>query len=159
MTALLWNGCDLFDQEEPIPAYLYIDEMGLNTDSASEGSDKHDIKDAWVSVNGEFIGIYPLPALVPVLETGVQEVRLFPGISVSGLADFRITNPLYTFYEEDVELEEGVVDTIQPSVGYDDDAIFLFVEDFETSNSMTNDIDGNIETKVVARPNDVFEGS
>lgn len=159
MSTFIWNGCSLFDEEEPIPSYIYIDEILLDTDEITEGSNKHDIKDVWISVNGEFLGVYPLPALVPVLETGVQEVRLFPGISVSGLSDFRITNPFYTFYENDIDLEAGAIDTIQPVVSYDDNTVFLLVEDFETSNLMTHDVDENLETKVVARATDVFEGA
>ena len=159
MISFFWNGCSLFDQEEPIPSYLYINEMVLETDENSEGSNRHEIKDAWVSVNGSFLGVYPLPALVPVLETGVQEVRLFPGISVSGLNDYRITNPLYTFYENDIDLEAGVADTIHPTVAYDDDNVFLLVADFETSNLMTHDVDENLETRVNPRTNDVFEGN
>ena len=158
MTSFFWNGCDLFDQEEPIPSYLYIDNMVLDTNPLIQGSGQHDIKDAWVSVNNQFIGIYPLPAIVPVLETGIQEVRILPGVAMSGLSDFRVTYPLYTFYEKEVELEAGAIDTVLPTVAYDDDAIFLLVEDFETANSMGHDVDDNIETKIVRRPTDVFEG-
>lgn len=154
-----WNGCDLFDEEEPIPSYLYIDGMDLNTSSITEGSNQHDIKDAWISVNGEFIGVYPIPALVPVLETDVQQVRIFPGITANGLSNFRITNPFYTFYEKDIDLESGKIDTITPAVAYDDNNVFLLVEDFETSNLMTFDVDGSTQTKVTAKTTDVFEGT
>jgi hypothetical protein len=153
------NGCSLFDQEEPIPSYLYITEMTLNTNPLVQGSGKHDIKDAWISVNGQFIGVFPLPALVPVLETGVQEVDILPGIAISGISNFRIVNPLYKIYEKDIDLKAGEVDTVQPIITYKDDVVFLLAEDFETSNLMTQEIDGNQDTRVTARSTGAFEGS
>ena len=159
MTSLLWSGCDFLDKEEQIPSYIYIESIDLDTNSITEGSNKHDIKDAWVSVNEKFVGIYPLPALVPVLEADIQEVQVLPGISVSGLSDFRVTYPVYTSYKKDIDLTAGEIDTIKPIVSYDDDVVFLLIEDFETSNIMTNDIDDNQYTKVIAKTNDVFEGS
>lgn len=154
------SGCDLLDQEEPIPSYLYVEETIFTVADASQGTNIQDIRDVWVSVGGQFIGIFPVPSLIPVLESGEQEVRIFPGISANGLADFRIVNPMFTVYQAFHDLNPTEIDTIRPNFAYKSDVNFLFVEDFEASNSLSQDLDNNADTKVVLTPDTalVFEG-
>lgn len=156
---LLWSGCSIFDKAEEIPSYLYIQPFQLNTNNNIQGSNLHQIKDAWVSVDGQFIGVFPVPALVPVLATGTQEVTIFAGIKEGALASAREINPMFTKYVVSVNLAATEVDTLKPVVTYDSDAIFLVNETFETSNSITDDLDGNIETKVITSTEDVYEGN
>ncbi len=55
--------------EEPLPAYIYIPAFELRT-TQGEGSASSAITDVWLTVNGEFLGAYELPARIPVLQTG-----------------------------------------------------------------------------------------
>lgn len=137
LTVLVWNqmACD---KPEPIPAYLYIEaiELEVATDG-SEGSASHDIVDAWVYVNGEHIGVFELPAHIPVLHEGLGEVTVLAGIKKNGQANDRIIYPFYTAYITERELIPGTTDSLAPVVGYRASSVFAWKEDFENGvNSM-----------------------
>jgi hypothetical protein len=141
------GGCDLFE-EEPVPSYVYIDTIFLNT-KTGQGTNRHSATDAWVSVGPDLVGAFPLPALIPVLETGEQEVTVFGGILQNGIGATRDVYPFYTRYTVAKDLKPGGVDTIRPTVEYADDLVFLTMEDFEASNIISDDLDGNNNTKVI----------
>ncbi|MEZ4984834.1 MAG: hypothetical protein R2795_07325 [Saprospiraceae bacterium] len=82
-----WWQCDFINPEEGIPSYLFIEEFTLTTGPA-QGSNSHKITEAWVFVDDIFLGVYDLPATVPVLETGSHTVRVEAGIRDNGLGDF-----------------------------------------------------------------------
>lgn len=149
------NSCD---QEEPIPSYIYIDKIQLQTEN-NEGTARHEITDAWVSVGNQLIGGFPLPATIPVLESGVQEVTVFPGIIQNGIGSTRDIYPFYTRYIVNTTLEPMVTDTINPLVKYENNANFALIEDFEASNLISDDIDGNNLTGVTITADEVYEGN
>jgi len=72
------TSCDIVNPEESIPAYLFIPEFTLNTELATEGTKSHKITEAHIFVANESVGIFSLPATVPVLAEGVQEIQIFP---------------------------------------------------------------------------------
>lgn len=153
-----FGGCDTLNEEEAIPAYLYIEAVQLQT-SAGEGSNQHDVTDVWVSVGSQLIGVFPLPATIPVLETGDKEVTVFAGIIQNGVGALRDIYPFYSRYTFTTTLQSGVTDTIVPTYNYKEDINFLFIEDFETSNIISDDLDGNLDTKFTATTEVVFEGA
>ena len=110
-----------------IPTYLKIDNITLN-----EGNTTSNITDAWVYINDQTQGVYELPAKFPVLEEGIQTVRIKAGIKVNGIASSRIANPFYTSYYEDINFTPNETKTITPIVNYLD-SIDFFLEDFEGS--------------------------
>jgi hypothetical protein len=124
-----FNACD---DEEPIPGYVYIPSMNLSVNSnGSEGSDAHNIEDAWVYAGGEFIGVFQLPTRVPILKSGEQEITIIAGIRKNGLANERVAYPFYNPHIETVNLVPSEIDTIIPSLSYRDNVIFPWLEDFE----------------------------
>lgn len=123
------------DKEEPIPAYLVIDHIDLETNSnRTEGSDAHDIVDAWVYVDNKFIGVFEMPAKVPVLYQGKHEVSIIAGIKKNGLSNERIIYPFYATYSEEIELEPAGEHEIFPVVTYRENIKFPWLEDFEDNS-------------------------
>lgn len=126
---LFFNSCD---KEEAIPAYLVVERIDLETkNDRSEGSNAHDIVDAWVYVDNKFIGVFELPVKVPVLYEGVHEVSILAGIKKNGQANNRVIYPYYSTFAEDIELSPGAEHVVEPVVGYRDNVQFSWLEDFE----------------------------
>ena len=64
---------------EDVPSYLEVPVFGMTTDP-SQGAPSTKITDAWVTVNGTFVGVWELPARIPVLGAGQAEVEVAPAI-------------------------------------------------------------------------------
>jgi hypothetical protein len=132
---LISTACDLNDPEEGnVPAYIYISDIQVETTSA-QGREQHDIKDAWIYVNGNLIGAFELPALAPVLEEGTQNVSVRAGIIENGIANTRTFYPFFEFYDSTINMIPGNIDTISPVVSYNQRSVFKWTENFQRSDT------------------------
>lgn len=156
--AILTSACELINPSEEVPAFLYITPFEFTTNPGTEGSASANITEVWVTVNGDFLGVYPLPASVPVLATGLTEVRLDAGIHDNGI---RSTPNIYPYYEpfiREVELASNETDTLRPSTGYRSNVRFAFIEDFENGNRIfTEQIEG--QNGLTSTNDVIFEGN
>ncbi len=134
------SGCDLINPEEPIPGYLYIPRLEVQTELAEEGTASSNIPEAWVSVDGNFLGAYGLPATVPVLEEGPSEVVVQAGIRDNGLVNSPNLYPFFANYEVQVDIGPNTTDTIRPVFEYLDNTKFAFVEDFEDAPQLFGEV-------------------
>lgn len=125
------SSCSLFDPEEPLPIYLNIDSITVDTDYQNEGTASSKVTDAWVYVNDNPVGAFELPAAIPILASGETNIKVFPGIKNSGITEFRKRYLPYTAYEQDTTLKEGTSFSLNPVLSYDDNLIFAWLEDFE----------------------------
>jgi hypothetical protein len=132
----------------------------MQTNYEEEGAPTSNITDAWVYINDEAIGAYELPAVFPVLASGLITVRVDPGIELNGIAALRTPYPFYKPIVQDVMLVEGEevnlnTDTLYydgeevpytMTTGYYENLEFVWMEDFEdpslsldsTSKSLTD---------------------
>lgn len=126
------SSCEKFEGDQTIPAYLKIDSISFAADYSTWGSSSHSITDAWVYVDGEFIGAFPLPADFPVLKQGAKTVKILAGIKKDGIAATRISYPFYSPIEKTVNLVPDVHTTVTGvSSTYDSRTNILWQEDFE----------------------------
>lgn len=137
-TLVQLSGCGLFDKAEPVASYIYVKPFVVNTNADnSQGSDASEIVDGWVYVDGTLIGVFELPAMVPVLytkavgRTSAPIISVLPGIKNNGLSNNRVVYPFYKGYIDSFELTPGTIDTVQPVTTYQDGAKFVWLEDFE----------------------------
>lgn len=131
MTALGLAACDIINPEEPIPAFIYIPAFSVET-SPEEGSSSDNIRELWLTVDGQSLGAYRIPNAVPILTEGSAEIRLQAGIRDNGIT---LDPNIYPFYAPATftrELVPGETDTL-PLVEfrYLEETQFAFVEDFE----------------------------
>lgn len=155
----LWGGCDLINPEEPIPAYLYVTGFDLETNATTEGTNSHKITDVWVSVDGNFLGAYTLPALIPVLETGEHAISLDAGIKDNGISATPEIYPFYQTYQVTVDLAENETDTLRPVTRYKTGVKFSLIEPFESTNHQFRDIRNPAgATGIQISSEDAFEG-
>ncbi len=153
------SACNIINSDEPIPAYLHIEPFQLNT-SGMQGSDSENISAVWITTREGFLGAYPLPATVPVLEEGAVSIIFDPGIKENGIAALPNIYPFYERYQEVIELVPGQIDTVRPVISYDSRAVFILNENFENSlHVFRAELDGNEETSISTNEDFVFEGN
>ncbi|MEM9886573.1 MAG: hypothetical protein AAF849_11830 [Bacteroidota bacterium] len=158
--AFSFYSCDIINPEEAIPAYLQIDTISFISTNPSHGTSNQKITEAWVTVNDVFLGVYDLPARVPVLESGRVAVEVNAGIKDNGIGRLPEIYPFFEPYKVDVELIPAETIQLNPTTSYKEDLNFAFVEEFEVGgNLFTDDLDGNDTTSLVSSSIDVFEGN
>ncbi|MFT5512959.1 MAG: hypothetical protein ACI8SE_001358 [Bacteroidia bacterium] len=130
--ALIFSGCNVFDREEPTPVYFYIDNFQLETKADnSQGSNAHDILDAWVYVDGQLIGAFEVPVTIPVIATDTVRVTILAGIKKNGRSDDREIYPYYQAIQDTLILAPGRIDSFFPKIKYHDSTEFKWIEDYE----------------------------
>jgi len=153
----LISSCEIINPGEDLPVYLKIDSVNVMT-TTEEGTNSNNISDVWVSVDGELLGTFPLPARIPVLESGSKRVDIFAGIKVNGIAATSDLYPFYERYETTIDFVPGEEVELTPTFIYTTDAVFQILENFENLNHLlSNDLDGNSLTSLMLNA-EGFEG-
>jgi hypothetical protein len=110
-------GCDT--SQAPAPSFLRIDTIAVDSTSFdSTGSVSHAIRYAWVYANDNLLGVFWLPAVVPVLETGEVDITVFGGISENGIATQAGRYPFYAPWQAKVNLNTMDTAAVFPRVRY-----------------------------------------
>jgi len=110
LLAVVLFSCDIFDEEEQIPSFVYIDSAFLKVASdGSQGGNSSEIIDAHVFANDMFVGTIELPGSVPVLSEGPTKITIGGGIRNNGIFSDRIIYPFFAFQEVDLDLTPGLV--------------------------------------------------
>ncbi len=156
------TGCDAINPKEKIPAYIHIDSIALRDgpDNAS-GTISHDIQDAWVLADDEFIGVFQLPATIPILKKGPKEVVVRAGIKNNGISNTRGVYPFYEKIELERTLEPKKVDSLgRLNTSYKEPAKFKWVERFEDTGNITlrNNDNATVPFELTNDPDEVFNG-
>ena len=157
---ILQQSCEWIDEPEQIPAYIRIDNINISTTTAEQGSNSHNILDAWIFVDNQLIGAFELPKSAPVLAEGERLVEVFAGISENGIRQLPEVYPFYNRYRSTHELRAGETLTLSPTLTYDTRTKFaLSSGDFENGNAFSEDFDGNLLTDIEISTEDVFQGN
>ncbi len=155
----LMAACEIINPEESIPAYIHIEPFEVTT-ALTQGSTSSKITEAWLTVDGDFLGAYSLPADIPVLKEGEVELRIEAGIKDNGITATPEIYPFYMPYITQATLKPAESIDILPRAVYRNGIDFAMLEDFEQPPYFfTQDIDGNLNTRVTPSSEDVFEGS
>lgn len=159
---VLTTSCEVFDREEPIPSWIEVDVFEIRDNpSIAEGDLSEDIRDVWLTIDGERIGTFELPARIPVLDAGPHEIVVAPGIFVSGQTDLR---DRYLFYKSDtfdIDLKAGETYKLEPETRYLNSSLqeILVIEDFEDGDDrMSTTGSTNAAFERVSDPNIVAYG-
>ncbi len=132
--ALLMSGCV---KNNPIPAYLEIDEWTLKANPALNGKEGelfHGIKHAAVYVGNDILGYFELPCKIPILRFGNQRITISPAIMDGGRMTVKIVYPFTEYYFKDLDVVSGETYHISPVTRYNAAVNFHFVEDFESAS-------------------------
>lgn len=153
----LW-GCSLMDPEQDIPTYLIVPDWEF-VPGEDQGTASTNITDLWVYSATDVVGVFPLPAIVPILPQDVNgaPVTLLAGIRENGISNSRAPYPFYTAVDQEVLGGPGARDTLQPEATLVDDVRLIRIEDFENSNVFGN-IGGGSGLLRLDLEDAVFEG-
>jgi hypothetical protein len=135
--SIFFASCN--QEEAQRPVYLQIDAIHLETDFSEEGTEHQAITTVYVYANSEPVGVYELPAIVPIiLNEGSNNLLLYAGINTNGIRSFRSINDAFTpiFLDVDNPNTPGTLDTIvltdeQLTISYRDNFNLVLVEDFD----------------------------
>lgn len=129
--------------------YLEVDAVTFKTTN-QQGFNTHKITDVEVFADGFSIGVFNLPARVPVLQQSDSvAISIFPVIRNNGIASNPVSYPFYDRVDYNFKFEASSVVTVNPEFKYRDDAILVQICDFESNNCLSNNYDNNPATKFV----------
>lgn len=128
----LATSCD--GKDEIIPSYIHVPLTTPVAETNSFGSNSENIEYVWLYANDQQIGVFELPATVPVLEVGDAKITLRAGVKANGSTYNLQQYPFYNFYTETINFQETVVDTIRPLFTYRNETRVLLNNDFEENN-------------------------
>lgn len=151
LLSFLLFACEVPKVENASFAFVSISEIKLNSKTI-EGSSNHNFKDAWVFVDGATIGVYELPRRIPIaIETAGQSTLLSiqAGIRDNGINSAPTVFPFVGNYEVNLDLTGGEELGLIPEFEYLEATIFRLIADFETSNLISFDEDGDSTTTLV----------
>lgn len=157
LLAALLIGCDVINPADPIPAYISIDEITVDP-VAGTGTTRQKFGEVWLYVNDNLQGVYSIPALIPLIGEGEVELLCFPGIRVNGIQSAADFYPFFEPFNINVSLvpEETIV--LDMHTRYRSNVTIAYLEDFESSHRLTDDLDDDPETSVERITNGAFEG-
>lgn len=156
---LIFPSCSLFEQNEPVPSYLFVNEFRLKT-FVNQGSSSERITDIWLFNDTEFLGMFPLPAKIPLLLYGEQNLTIQAGIKENGIGATPENYPFFNPIKIKINLIASQTDTLKLETSYLATSKFHFVENFENNTSFFSFlVSGLPENRVLPySDNNVFEG-
>ena len=98
-TVLVVAGCELFDRDEVVPAFIRINSVDLITDLwDADNCFDNKVKNVEVFVDGQTIGIYAIGTDIPVFFEGSANVEIFPLVYFLRFHLFQIPTPFFEFF-------------------------------------------------------------
>jgi hypothetical protein len=139
-------GCD---KTEDVPAYLEIPAMVTST-QPGQGDPTSNITDIRISAAGKNLGVWELPARIPVMATGTVDLEIQPSIKRNGMFDDRLVYPFYTIWQGTIDLAPSGTSTLTPQVGYRN-GISFWLEPFDAAGTLLSTA-SNLDTLKIFTP-------
>ena len=158
--AVLTTGCGLWGDNIVEPHTITVPSFNLTTYD-DEGTNSHNIAEVWVYSETDVLGVFPLPAKIPVLQENGEEtvhITLLPGVRVNGISSTRKPYPFYAVSELDVDYVPGGVDTVEFNSNYVSGVEIILSEDFESANRFQTSSTSTAEVVRTVDSDWVFEG-
>lgn len=149
MAQVLFFACNPLDPAQEIPSYIAIDTISFEVTDPDHQTSHQKISDAWVYVNDVLIGAYELPVTLPVLAEGKQNVMVFGGIKVNGIAATRAAYPFFQGWAQTVDLKLKETVKLKPVANYSTSTFFRYSTDFENELDLVSLPDGKANPVLV----------
>lgn len=154
----LLSSCDDKKDSDLVPAYLRIDGFTITTDY-EQGTASQKITDAWVYLDETLIGAFELPATVPILAEGKQNITLRPGIKINGISSTRAIYPYLNPIVLSLRLtKDSITDLGSVGTRYRSNVIFPWLENFElNATSLDTTRKSTVALQITENPALVFK--
>ena len=157
---LLFSSCEVINPDEKVPAFIHIDKISVDA-HIGQGTDSADIADAWIYINSEYIGAYQLPATIPILKEGTQDIEIRSGVIINGIASTRTINPFYLYQTKTVNLIPDSIIPLSVKTEYNPSVKFVWnslgQEGFEEGGITIDSAKGST-SKIFKTNTEVYEG-
>ena len=112
--------------------------------TAGQGENTHKITDVWVFDGPDFLGIFPLPAKVPVIIDGTEKsFSVFAGVRNNGVSSNALRYPFYEPIEVSANLTAQEEREIPMTFTYSVNTKFDLIEEFEGNHIFVEDPNEN----------------
>ncbi len=151
------------NREAKIPAYITINEYGLETNYSSQGTASSKITTVWVEANNADLGAFELPVTFPIIANGSTELKIYPGINLNGVTSLRNQYEFFKPFEKTMDIYPGDEITLTSSgnnkliTKYQTTTQIVKLEDFEGAGinfEKTTKSDTTLD--VTSEPNEIF---
>ena len=143
-------------KNNPDPSWLEVTAWTLQSNidlSGDEGELSHNITEAWVLVDDKTIGVFQIPFKIPILKSGMCNIKIYPAIRNNGISATKKIYPFLEVYEVNQTLIQNQTLTLDPVTKYKS-ATNFWIEDFEGINiSLTDDPNTSIAHYETANEN------
>lgn len=140
-----------------MPSYLHIPSYQFNV-RPGEGTDNQKITEVWVYNDENLLGIYDLPAVVPIIDEGKANIQVFPGIKNNGLSNSRIKYVFCPSFDTSMTIVPGDSVSLIPKFSYYEQAVIEELG-FESGNFLVQMPGNNGSFSAITDPEVVFEGN
>jgi len=154
-------GCNIINPAEKNATYVRVDSVGFVAGNYNiTGTSSHAITTVWAYYNNKALGVFDLPANIPVIASGKGTLTFIPGISISGVKGTQAQYPYYISDTATLQAQEGKIVTVYPKTSYVSSTKFLWMEDFENGTTFITDHSyGDTGIVVTREAGTIFEGS
>ena len=161
VAVIILSSCSVIEPAGPSPTYIEIDSFRVSSDFAVSGSNSNKITDAWVIVDGEFLGTFPVPCKIPIADGGQHRISIRAGIIEDGISSLRTSYIKYTSFDTIMNMVVGDSYNVLPKITYSASNSYPNKEDFEDASlDLVNTSVGNAPLTIIATPDpNVFEGN
>ena len=158
---IILPSCSIIEPAAPSPSYIQIDTILLNSVQSVSGSSSHKITDAWVIVDGEYLGTFPVPGKFPIADGGTHSITIRAGIMEDGISSLRTAYVKFTSFDTTMNMSVGEMYSIIPRVEYNSFNSYPNMEDFEDATlDLVSTSAGNTPVNIITAPDpNVFEGN
>ncbi|MBC7446569.1 MAG: hypothetical protein H7330_00745 [Hymenobacteraceae bacterium] len=118
------GGCDIINPDESAPTYLRVAPFAYSAGVPGSPTTANATA-AFVYANNLLVGVFDLPAKIPVLQQGQVRLRFVPAIYPDGQRGTRVTYPFYTAYSQSALLQPEATVRVNPTTGFDAPAVEL----------------------------------
>ncbi|MDG0974574.1 MAG: hypothetical protein P8O07_10495 [Crocinitomicaceae bacterium] len=132
LTLLILFSCA---KEQPKVSWLKIESFQLEENlfaQNDQGELSHALTEAFVNMDGQYLGAFQLPIKIPIIGEGQHEIVILPGIINNGISDTKKRYPFVEPYTVSVNLLLEDTISITPITRYYAQTKFL-IEDFENA--------------------------
>jgi len=155
------SGCNFINPAEPIPTFFSIDSFATYDSTNKVGQSYPEVTSVFAYFNGASIGVFELPAKIPVVMDKPGELFFVPGIALNGVTSYQKGYSLYYSTKVSQGPQPGKVVQLNPTTGYRSTLqsnSLLFFEGFDNSSQFIN---LNSDTSIVPtnEPEFVFSGA
>ena len=150
-------SCNIINPEEPVPTYIRVDSFAFNQGTAVPGTASHKVTSVLANFDGKSLGIFVLPAVIPVIAEKPGQLILLPGIDYNALRGQQKYYPFFEGYTQTLNPSPGNTVAVPATTTYFSGTRTAFQEDFEGGvgfNKLSGDT-GLIRSNL---PGTVYEG-